>query len=90
MNGGDDRMEDEVRDGQRRNDNDNNSNNNNAAAAANVGGANAIPEADEPALDGYTRQDFLWTCPRILVSFQLFASSLTNLFMPIFVQIIHK
>ena len=52
MNGGDDRMEDEVRDGQRRNANDNN--NNNAAVAANVGGANAIPE-DEPALDGYTR-----------------------------------
>ena len=55
MNAGDDSMEDEVRDGQRRNDNDNNNNNNNAAAAANVGGANAIPEADEPALDGYTR-----------------------------------
>ena len=53
MNAGDDRMEDDVRDGQRRQGRDNNNNNNN-----NGSGVNAIPD-DEPALEGYTRTDLI-------------------------------
>ena len=49
MNAGDDRMEDDVRDGQRRQGRDNNNNGS---------GVNAIHD-DEPALEGYTRTDLI-------------------------------